>query len=293
MERETDRPRFDAIYSKVLRFLPSAKRSEALDVVDLGCGAGTQCELWAERGHTVHGLDLNERLIAAARQSAIEQQHGIDYRVGSASDVPWPEASMDVCLLAELLEHVPDWERCIDECARLLRAGGILYISTTNRLCPLQQEFELPLYSWYPSRIKRYCERLAVTSKPHLVRGVQYPAVNWFTPAQLCSALRQRGFIAYDRFDMLDVDGRGTPVRALAEVVRTLRPLRWLGHVATRYTSALALKQSAPHGELATKGIHKSRSGDRAPALKPPSCDATACDRVRPGSSACVRWDRR
>jgi 2-polyprenyl-3-methyl-5-hydroxy-6-metoxy-1,4-benzoquinol methylase len=55
---------------------------------------------------------------------------------------------MDVCLLPELLEHVADWQSCLNEAARVLRPGGLLYLSTTNVLCPRQQEFNLPLYSF-------------------------------------------------------------------------------------------------------------------------------------------------
>ena len=75
---------------------------------------------------------------------------------------------MDVCLLPELLEHVADWQSCLKEAPRVLRSGGLLYLSTTNVLRPRQEEFNLPLYSWYPGPLKRYCERLAMTTRPAL-----------------------------------------------------------------------------------------------------------------------------
>lgn len=237
------RERFQSIHAKVAQFLPAAKRTARLKVVDLGCGVGGQCELWADLGHAVSGLDVDGTLIATARRAADEGKHDIDYRVGAAAAAPWPDGSMDVCLLVELLEHVPEWQACLDECARLLRTGGIVFISTTNRLCPRQQEFELPLYSWYPRALKRRFERLAVTSRPDLVHGSPYPAVHWFTPAQLRRALEQRGFTVADRFDMISLDHRGALVRALVSLIRAAPLLRFAAHMATPYSVVLGVKR--------------------------------------------------
>ena len=87
-----------------------------LDVADIGCGAGTQSFLWAELGHNVHGLDVNQPLLEVARQRAGESRCSIDFQLGSATELPWADQSMDVCLLLELLEHVSEWQACLQEC---------------------------------------------------------------------------------------------------------------------------------------------------------------------------------
>jgi 2-polyprenyl-3-methyl-5-hydroxy-6-metoxy-1,4-benzoquinol methylase len=101
---------------------------------------------------------------------------------------------MHVCLLPELLEHVVEWMACLKETARILRPGGVLFLSTTNKLCPSQQEFSLPLYSWYPRPLKRHFEKLAVTKRPELENFARYPAVNWFSFYSLRSELSRLGF---------------------------------------------------------------------------------------------------
>src|SRR5262249_23950759 len=126
---------------------------------------------------------------------------------------------------------------------RVLRPGGVMYLSTTNSLCPVQAEYDVPLYSWYPQALKRRYERLAVTTRPELVSHAQYPAVNSFTFYSLRRALREHGFEAVlDRFDLIDVAGRGGVAAAVVGTVRALAPLRWLGQVATPYTVALAFR---------------------------------------------------
>lgn len=237
------RRRAETIYAKIVAAVPEAKRTAKWNVADLGCGAGAQCELWAERGHAVHGLDVDAGLIDTARRAAAAGVHDIDYRVGSVSEPQWPSGSMDVCLLVEVLEHVPQWQACLDECTRMLGTDGILFISTTNRLCPRQQEFDLPLYSWYPRRLKRTFERLAVTTRPDLAHGTPYPAVHWFTPYRLRRELEERGFTTADRFDMIDTSSVSPFGRGVTRLVRGVTPLRFAAHVLTPYTSILGIKR--------------------------------------------------
>ena len=49
-----------------------------------------------------------------------------------------------------------------------------MYISTTSKLCPIQEEFNLPWYSWYPAPLKRYFERRAVTDWPAIANYAKY-----------------------------------------------------------------------------------------------------------------------
>lgn len=215
----------------------------ALDVADIGCGPGAQSMVWALAGHRVHGLDVNNALLELARQRSEEAGLAIEFHQGTAEALPYADASMDVCLAPELLEHVPDWEICLREFARVLRPGGVLYLSTTNRLCPVQQEYNLPLYSWYPAPLKRRYERLAVTTRRDLVNHATYPAVHWFTFYELRDFLAPLGIEARDRFDMVDSTALGRPQRLVVSPVRRLPPLRWLGHVFTPYSGVLGIKR--------------------------------------------------
>ncbi len=237
--------RFGRVLDLVLRVRDTLGLSTTrLDVVDIGCNAGTQSFMWAERGHTVHGLDINAALLEIARGRCRERGLEIDFREGSATRLPWPDRSMDVCLLPELLEHVPEWEACLLEAARVLRPGGVLFLSTTNSLCPRQMEFELPLYGWYPRRLKRHFEHLAVTTRPELANHAKFPAVNWFTPYELRSHLEVLGFQAWDHLDWTDAGRRGPLVMMLVRLIRLLPPLRLLAHVATPYTMVIGARQN-------------------------------------------------
>lgn len=241
-QSEATLQRFRGIQATVLRVAAQTGMRAQLHVADVGCGAGTQSRLWAERGHRVFGLDVNERLIRLARQRTEETGVVVKYDVGTATALPWTEGTMDVCLLPELLEHVADWQSCLKEAARVLRPGGLLYLSTTNVLCPRQEEFNLPLYSWYPGPLKRYCERLAVTTRPALASYATYPAVNWFSFYGLRDFLEPLGFRCLDRFDLIDTAGKGGLAQFIVTMLRRAPLLRFLGHVATPSTYLVAVK---------------------------------------------------
>jgi ubiquinone/menaquinone biosynthesis C-methylase UbiE len=239
--------RFRSIRDSVVRVLENTGGArQGLDVADIGCGAGTQCLVWAEMGHRVHGLDVNEALLELAQKRATEAGYTIEVQVGSAVKLPWADESMDVCLVIELLEHVADWEPCLSECQRVLKPGGVLFLTTSNKLCPFQQEFDLPLYSWYPGWVKRRFERLAVTTRPELVNHAEFPAVNWFTFYGLRATLGTRNFRCLDRFDMMDLSGKAPWAKAIVSLIRSVPVLRWFAHVATEGTTIAAVKGTAP-----------------------------------------------
>ena len=223
--------------------VPTLRRDSPLDVADIGCGAGTLAMTWAETGQRVRGLDVNGPLIELAKKRAAEASLQVEFFLGSATDVPWESESVDVCFAPELLEHVADWQSCLNEFTRILRPGGALFLSTTNKLCPRQQEFKLPLYSWYPGFLKRHYERLSLTTRPEIANYAKYPAVNWFTYYSLRKALAERGFGAFhDRFDLAALRDNGALKNTVLGLVRALPPLRFLGHVLTEGTTILAIK---------------------------------------------------
>ena len=235
---------FRGLRNAILRVLQRYDGSgKKYDVLDIGCNAGGQCSIWAEQEHRVHGLDVNEPLMELARKRANESGHRIDYRLGTATDLPWADSSMDVCIATELLEHVREWERCVDEFIRVLRPGGALLVTTTNKMCPRQCEFNLPFYSWYPKKLKQHYERLAVSTRPDLANNAKYPAVHWFSPYGLASEFRRKGLDPLDRFDIADTSRKNNWGKLAFRSIRAVPVLRFLAHGCFAGTTILGVKR--------------------------------------------------
>ncbi|MCE7032815.1 bifunctional 2-polyprenyl-6-hydroxyphenol methylase/3-demethylubiquinol 3-O-methyltransferase UbiG [Lysobacter sp. GX 14042] len=103
-------------------------------VLDVGCGGGLLSEAMAVAGARVTALDLAPELVRVARLHARESGVEVDYRQQAveslADEAP---GSFDVVTCMEMLEHVPDPASVVEACARLLRPGGLLFLSTLNR----------------------------------------------------------------------------------------------------------------------------------------------------------------
>lgn len=103
-------------------------------VIDVGCGGGLLSEGMAARGAQVIGIDLSEKALSVARLHLYESGHGVDYRLISAEAMATESpAGFDVVTCLEMLEHVPDPESTVKACARLVKPGGQVYLSTLNR----------------------------------------------------------------------------------------------------------------------------------------------------------------
>ncbi len=104
-------------------------------VLDLGCGGGLLCEAMAGRGARVNGADTDGALIETATTHARAAGLAIEYLHADSRELlaGGHDGYFDIVVCLEMLEHVADPGAVIDDCARLLRPGGDLVLSTINR----------------------------------------------------------------------------------------------------------------------------------------------------------------
>lgn len=104
-------------------------------VLDVGCGGGILAESMAVQGASVTGIDLAAKPLGVARLHALEAGiENVDYVQTSAEAMAAEQpASFDVVTCMEMLEHVPDPASIVAACARLVKPGGHVFVSTLNR----------------------------------------------------------------------------------------------------------------------------------------------------------------
>lgn len=114
---------FDAV-----RMLP---RYPELSILDLSCGEGELLSLLANEGCAVRGTHFrSEDYIVENRErlATIPITDGVDLQ----RPIPLPDASYDVVIMTEVLEHLESCYHVVREARRLLRPGGYLVFTTPN-----------------------------------------------------------------------------------------------------------------------------------------------------------------
>ncbi|HJM72402.1 MAG TPA: class I SAM-dependent methyltransferase [Acidimicrobiales bacterium] len=96
-------------------------------LLDLGCGTGTLARQFASRGCTVTGVDIDVRMLAAARDLAAEADLQIEWLECHAEETGFSPGSFDVITAAQCW-HWFDGEAAASEVRRLLLAGGLVAV---------------------------------------------------------------------------------------------------------------------------------------------------------------------
>lgn len=100
-------------------------------VLDIGCGAGHGSNLLSKKYKHVCGVDISEDAIRYAKENW--SQGNIEFKVGSALEIPFTDNYFDVVAAFEVFEHLDDWRKFLSEIKRVLKPGGMVYISTPNK----------------------------------------------------------------------------------------------------------------------------------------------------------------
>ena len=104
---------------------------EGKRVVDVGCGEGYGSAMLAGRATSVVGVDISEEAVAhAAAKYSLEN---VEFRCAPAERLSLPDASFDVLVCLEVIEHARDYVAAVEEMRRVLHPEGTLILSTPNK----------------------------------------------------------------------------------------------------------------------------------------------------------------
>ena len=117
----------DEIAGGFLKWFPSLSLA-GKDVLDLGCGYGGRTVRYAELGaRSVTGIEPGERQCAEGREFAALHQVAASFKSGVGEGLPLAADCFDCIVCYDVLEHVNNPGKTLEECLRVLRAGGSLY----------------------------------------------------------------------------------------------------------------------------------------------------------------------
>lgn len=122
-------------YEQAVKLLADPNVTAALD---LGCNRGGVEALFHKlhpskaRATRITGIDITEQAIRNACDMHLDNCWFSSY---DGVHVPFPDHFVDLTLMVEVIEHVPDKESLLREAWRVLKPGGRLFLTTPNPQC--------------------------------------------------------------------------------------------------------------------------------------------------------------
>ncbi len=95
--------------------------------LDLGSGRGEMLRLARDQGFEVLGVEAIDSFC-----TALSNRHGIPMRCGFFETLELPDSSFDVVCAIDFIEHLPDPALFLQKARRILKPGGLLYVSTVD-----------------------------------------------------------------------------------------------------------------------------------------------------------------
>ena len=116
--------------------IPTAARfaqAKDLNVLEVGCGLGTDGAQFAKAGANYTGIDLTEAAVDLARKRFELFQLPGTFRVADAERLDFPDNTFDIVYSHGVLHHTPDTAAAVREVHRVLRPGGKAVVMLYHR----------------------------------------------------------------------------------------------------------------------------------------------------------------
>lgn len=169
-----------------------AERAAAMGdrVLDVATGTGDVAFAIRDAGaRDVTGLDFSPEMIAAADAKGRARGSDIDFLIGNAMQLPFPDGTFDACTVSFGLRNMPDYGAAIAEMTRVLRPGGRFICL---EMTPYRKPVLGRLFSFYFHRIVPLVGRL-LTGSSSAYRYLPRSVDSFPTSTQMIMLMRAAG----------------------------------------------------------------------------------------------------
>ncbi len=119
-------------YKKFLFLQEFIKNNKKGRVLDLGSNIGHFSFYLYEKGFEVVGIDIDKRFLGESSNEAKRRRYKIKFINASGTKIPFDNESFDYVFALDVLEHIPDKEKCLNEVNRVLKKGGKFIAALPN-----------------------------------------------------------------------------------------------------------------------------------------------------------------
>lgn len=189
-----------AFAKRALYIFEEVAKTKPRTVLDMGCGRGfySHALIFFPSVRRVEGVDVNEAYLRTARMHCTDKR--IKLRKASVYRLPFPGNTFDTIIFSEVLEHLENENKALQELRRVLKKNGSLLITVPNGDYPALWDpvnfilsvfgTHVPKHIWWLAGIWADHERLYRKSELHdalkrngfISRGAIRPVIGWSWP---------------------------------------------------------------------------------------------------------------
>jgi len=122
-------------------------------ILDLGSGMGGTSVALGLAGAAPLAFEYNRAYCDIIRLRAGRYNLGLPVVNGAGEQLPFGDASFDLVIAWDVVEHVQNPALLLAELARVLRPGGRVLLTVINRFAFRDPHYHLPLLNWLPRRL--------------------------------------------------------------------------------------------------------------------------------------------
>lgn len=113
-------------------FLKRIEIYDGFSCIDVGTGVGNNLTTLLKYCKNINAVDVSEIAMEKLRKKYNKNLDKITVKKMSAEDLDYLSGSFDLVICTEVLEHCLNIKKTLSECARVLKSGGYLIISSPN-----------------------------------------------------------------------------------------------------------------------------------------------------------------
>ncbi len=168
----------------VLSTFFAGQKLQDLTVLDVGSSTGLIDYYLADHFKQLIGIDIDETAVVYAQQHL--KHSTLQFQLGDAMNLAFPDDHFDLVICAQIYEHVPDARQMMAEIHRVLKPNGICYFAATNRFKIQEAHYHLPFLSVIPRFLAHLYLRLAKKGRFYYEQHLSYWGLKKLVKAYHC-----------------------------------------------------------------------------------------------------------
>jgi ubiquinone/menaquinone biosynthesis C-methylase UbiE len=161
-------------------------------VMDVGCGSGWISRAISAEGFEVVSIDIDPQALEVAKLASKLTRRYHELIQASVTHLPFRSEIFRSIVISEVLEHIPNVEKCLSEIARVLIVRGILAITVPSRNYALIDLLGKIFTSKHSSWIAKHSEALGLIDKEVKIKIPHH--IHYFTSSVIVRLLEKRVF---------------------------------------------------------------------------------------------------